>query len=167
PAMGAAVGSFHVGVAFGSAFSTVDPADPDAVIIKDIWLVGNGRRLPLSPRMLGYDAGTVDSVGTTLNLTFSNPGSTPLILQDVQIEELPRVQSVLAMKAHAKRVDPFGVEFRPWATSDRAPIPAQMTVGPGAEAKIPLANLSRGHHIETRVDDRACLRRDESTRDLA
>jgi hypothetical protein len=143
---------FHV----GATFSGVDFTSPDAIIITDIALLdGSNNPLALRPRHLGFDAGTLDSIAGTLDLRFFNVADRVLILQNLVVQELPRVMSLNAMVPGGKMVDPYGQAFRPWPRSVRTVVKRQ-AVERGQEVKVTLGRLNQPRHIYEVITERNC-----------
>lgn len=144
---------FHVGV----TFSSVNPTDPDAVIITDATLIDQSDNpLPQHPRWMGFDAGTLDDTGA-LSVRFFNFLDRPLILRDVVVRELPRVASINAMMTmRTERItDVAGQVVRPWPDSTRRPL-RQQTVEKDGEIKIEVAQLRQKRHIFHQLTEKDC-----------
>jgi hypothetical protein len=143
---------FHVGV----TFSSVNPTDPDAVIITDVTLLDpSDNPLPQHPRWMGFDAGTLDLDTGTLSVRFFNFLDQPLILRDVRVRELPRVMSINAMMRNERITDAAGRVFRPWSNGTRRPL-RQQTVEKDEEIKIGVAQLRQKRHIFHQLTEREC-----------
>lgn len=98
---------FHIGVAF---------SETDDYIVYETTLKGSGGAdLPLKPRLVGYDAGALDlATGDfAMSLFNPNPAEGPLIIEDLQIQFLPRVADIRTMIRGATLADIAG---RPIAT---------------------------------------------------
>jgi hypothetical protein len=136
-------GNFHV----GATFSSINFSDPDAIIITDVVLLDNaGNPLALHPRLPGYDAGTLDTADASMNVRFFNFAPRELIIQEVLVQELPRVISLDAMVPGAKMVDVLGHNLQPWRGSTRR-VPVKKVLKRGDELKIPVARLNQKRHV--------------------
>jgi hypothetical protein len=137
--------AFHV----GATFSGVDFDDPDAIVItKSQLLDGTGTPLALQPRLVGYDAGTLDSADGSLDLAFANLGGPArLRLEDVVVQELPRVMSIDAMMRNTEPFDWTGDPFRPWAESTRTVLRKGVELGRKEPLSLTVASLGNRRHI--------------------
>jgi hypothetical protein len=143
---------FQVGV----TFSSVNPTDPDAVIITDVTLSDqSGNPLPQHPRWMGFDAGTFDLATGGLNVRFFNFLDRPLIVRDVQVRELPRVISINAMARNERITDLAGRVLRPWSNGTRRPL-RQQTVEKDGEIRIEVARLRQKRRIFHQVTEKEC-----------
>jgi hypothetical protein len=143
---------FHV----GATFSGVNFGNPDPIIITATRLLdAGGVALPLSPRLVGYDAGQADAVDNALNLRFFNFAATPLIIQDIVVRQLPRLVSLDAMIPGGRMFDPMGEPFQPWSDGVRR-VAERFTLQRGQELKIPLATLDQKPRVTQVVTERDC-----------
>lgn len=143
---------FHV----GATFSSVSETAPDAIIIADVKVFDeDGDALPLHPRWVGFDAGTIDINTGLLNVRFFNFFDRPLIIRDVQIRDLPRVMSIDAMMPNETMSDFTGRVFQPWPDGTRRPV-IERTIASGEEIKIDAARLSQKRHVFKQLTERDC-----------
>jgi hypothetical protein len=171
--------NFHV----GATFSSVNFSDPDPIIITNVVLLdGTGAALALHPRLLGYDAGTLDAADGALNLRFFNFQPEPLVLQNVVVRRLPRVLSLDQMISSfdqvslpdqrtpspdqvvqcEKMIDPRGLSFRPWPGSVQRVLKSMEIRAKEGELKVPLAHLSDKRHIYRVVTEKDCVPQDST-----
>jgi len=145
---------FHV----GATFSSVSKTAPDAIIIADVKLFdADGDALPLHPRWVGFDAGAIDINTGVLNVRFFNFFDRPLIIRDVQIQDLPRIMSIDAMMPNERISDRSGRAFQPWPDGTRRPF-LQQTIESGGEIKIDAARLSQKRHLFKQLTESDCAR---------
>ncbi len=98
---------FHTGASFTGS---------DSVIVFKVELFNGSisnasNRLPLSPRLPGYDAGTADLASGDFSINFFNtdPFAGDLIITNVQINRIPRMMDINAMISGADPVDIRGL----------------------------------------------------------
>jgi hypothetical protein len=146
---------FHV----GATFSSIDFDQPDPIIItKTELLDSGGTPLALSPRLPGYDAGTLDASDGTLDMQFTNLAGGQLDIADVLVREFPRPLSIDALLPGAKLFDVFGEPTLPWPESSHLLLGKRpVALKRGAARSLTLAKLGQGRHILERVD-RDCAR---------
>jgi hypothetical protein len=163
---GGASGTVPGGAAFhvGATFSGIDFNQPDPIIItKTELLDSGGNPLALSPRLPGYDAGTLDASDGTFDLLFANVGARELDISDVLVREFPRPISIDALVPHSKLVDVFGQPARPWGESTHLLATKRpLVVKRGAARRLTLARLAQKRHILNRVG-RDCAGGDATT----
>jgi hypothetical protein len=148
--------TFHV----GATFSSVDFSAPDAIIITEVDLLDvSDTVLAERPRHLGFDAGTLDSASDSLVLHFFNTVSANLILQNVVVQQLPRVMSIEGMVRGGRMVDPYGQPVQVWPETTRTVI-RQAKLEKGQDVSVPLAPLSQPPHIREVLTERDCDARD-------
>jgi hypothetical protein len=142
---------FHV----GASFVSVDYNTPDPIIITNVDLLDAGNAtLALHPRLAGFDAGTLDAADGSFSVDVINFQGSPLLIQDVSVQFLPRLVSIDAMVPGAKElVDPFGESFPAWKAK-RLDVKAELRQG--SDIRIPLAWLKDGRNIVERIDERNC-----------
>ncbi|HEV2755920.1 MAG TPA: hypothetical protein VG318_09120 [Actinomycetota bacterium] len=151
---------FHV----GAAFNGVDYNVTDPVIITGVKLLNSaGNPLPLSPRMFGYDAGTLDAVNGNFGVRLFNtsPGAGALRVANVTVSELPRVASIDSMVSGVALRSWDGGRIRPWSV-ERPFEPRKADCGRDPSAndprdpcekvvkdsiRLPVAKLADGRHI--------------------
>lgn len=151
--------NFHV----GAAFAGVDYTAPDPVIVVKVALLdGSGNPLTLQPRMIGYDAGTLDAADGALrvNLFNTDDAARALIVRNVRLFQLPRVASIDSMMPGARPVSWQGFPITPWKSKGagacdgdnaRSTAAAGCTVRLGeAPQRITVSRLSQGRHIAER-----------------
>lgn len=159
---------FHI----GASFSGVDINQPDPIIITKVSLLdAGGTPLTLSPRMFGYDAGTLDSADGSFNLHFFNlddPGH-PLLLKDLTVSELPRVLSLDAMVTGARLETWQKLPILPWRTVRPLARGESELGAPVKDVRaVTIARLSQGRHVFQRYDESDCqagARPGDSTRE--
>lgn len=152
PGQVAGGGPFHV----GATFSGVNFSAPDAIIVTDVQLLDNsGTALALKPRLAGFDGGVLDSADGALNISVFNTNANALILEDVRVQELPRVLSLNAMVPGGRMQDPFGQVFQPWTEGSRQVV-KRAVIEKGGELKIPVARLSEKRHVYEVITERDC-----------
>ncbi len=98
---------FHVGAAFNQS---------DAVIVYEATLKNSGgSALPLKPRVVGYNAGALDLASGDFAITLfnTNPGDGALIVEDLQIQYLPRIADIHTMVGGATLTDIGGQPITP------------------------------------------------------
>jgi hypothetical protein len=143
---------FHI----GATFSSVNKTAPDAIIIADVKLFdADGDALPLHPRWVGFDAGAIDISTGLLNVRFFNFFDRPLIIRDVQIQDLSRILSIDAMMPNEPMRDLSGRVLQPWPDGTRRPL-AERTIESGGEIKIEAARLSQKRHVFKQLTERDC-----------
>jgi hypothetical protein len=91
---GGAAGQVPGGIVFhvGATFSGVDYNTPNPILISKVTLFDAGNNpLTLSPRMIGYDAGTVDASDGSFRIKFTNLAAAghSLTLKNIVVQELP------------------------------------------------------------------------------
>jgi hypothetical protein len=140
---------FHV----GATFSGIDFNQPDPIIItKTELLDSGGAALALSPRLPGYDAGTLDSSDGTFDMQFTNLAGGVLDIGDVLVREFPRPISIDALVPGAKLFDFFGEPALPWERSTHVLLGEKpMPLKRGASRSLTLAKLGQRRHILERV----------------
>jgi len=143
---------FHI----GATLAGINPAIPDSFIIIDTTLFDvGGAALALHPRQFAFDAGTLDTASGLLNLGVFNVGATPLLLQNLVVQELPRVLAIEAMVPDARMVDFTGQPVVPWEGSVRQLV-AQATLKRDEALSIPVARLDQPRHIDEVLTDADC-----------
>jgi len=147
---------FHI----GATFSGVNFSAPDAIIITDTRLLNasNGV-LPLHPRLIGFDGGTLDSAGDSLTLRAFNFGDTRVTVRNVVVRELPRVASLDSLIPGGRLVDMEGEPLQPWEGGERRMDDIQV-LDKGGEIEISLAKLSQAAHVTQRITPSDCERLD-------
>ena len=152
--------NFHV----GAAFAGVDYTAPDPVIVVKVQLLDNsGNPLTLQPRMIGYDAGTLDAADGVLRFNLFNvdDAARALIVRNVRLFQLPRVASIDSMMPGARPVSWQGFPITPWKGNSaaacngnnarRSAAAAGCTFRLGeAPQRIAVASLSQGRHVAER-----------------
>ena len=176
---------FHI----GATFSGVDFNQPDPVILTKVSLLDSGgSALPLSPRMIGYDAGTLDSSDGSFDVTLFNPDpdAGDLLVRNVTVTELPRILSIDSMVRGAPLKTWQGEEIQPWkATREVAPEGAECKESEEEQSPaevrasirrlgcvttiedsvdVTVARLSQGRHVLVRVNPTTCTPPADSTR---
>ena len=140
----------------GATFSGVNFSDPDAIIITNVELLDSGGTpLALKPRLAGFDGGVLDSADGALNMSIFNTGGNLLIVQDLRVQELPRVMSLNSMVPGARMRDPFGQPFAAWPQRSKLLID-RAVIKEGGELKIPVAHMSDKRHVFEVVTERDC-----------
>lgn len=145
---------FHV----GATLVNVDFNQPDPIIITDCRLLDSGNAvLALHPRVAGYDAGTLDQATGAMHVRFFNFRPERLIIQNVEIQQLPRVLSIDAMMPRrTELVDPYGKVFKPWAQTQRAARIRSQRLERDKEVKLEVAKIKQKPHVLYLMDKRAC-----------
>src|ERR1043166_822774 len=115
--------SFHV----GAAFSEVDFAVPDSVIVSGVTLLDSGGSpLTLQPRMVGYDTGALDAGDGTYAVNFFNfNAASPLLINNLVVRELTRVASIESMVQGARLVSWQGIPVNEWK-AEKSCVPRRM-----------------------------------------
>lgn len=149
---------FHI----GAGFSTVDFNAPDPIIITDVVLLdGSDNPLALHPRFASYDAGTVDQADGLLNLHFFNLAAQNIMLQNVVVQDLPRVLALNEMVVGGRMVDARGIPFRPFGEGGvRRVLTKPAYLKRGDTLKVPVAPLRMRRYIDEVVDEKACNAQD-------
>jgi hypothetical protein len=144
---------FHVGV----GLSGVDYSQPDAIIITDCRLLNNSNGvLAIHPRVVGYDAGNFDRADT-LSMRFFNFRREKLVVQNVQVQELPRMLSIDAMVPNRRELsDVAGKVFEPWAESRRVALQASKPIAQNKEQAIQIAKVTQKPHLLYVMSEKAC-----------
>lgn len=147
---------FHV----GASFNGVDYNTPDPIIITNVDLIdASSGVLALHPRIVGFDAGTLDAADGTFAVNAINLRGAVLQLEQVTVQTLPRFASIDAMVGNVERVfDAFKQPIRPWKTK-KITLP-QTAVKEGGQIPIPLATLKEGRNIVQQIGERECARGD-------
>ena len=103
---GGANGVVPGGVFFhtGATFSETDLVIVFETRVKD----SGGNNLALHPRLMGFNAGAADLATGDFNIRAFNAGA-PMILEDLQVQFLPRMASIESMINGAQLVDVRGV----------------------------------------------------------
>jgi hypothetical protein len=145
--------AFHV----GATFSSVNFSAPDPIIITNVVLLDAlGNTLAQHPRHLGYDAATLDRADGALNVRFFNFNQGPLIIQDVMVQELPRVLSIEQMIPGGRSLDLFGDPIGAWPEGIHCLL-QRSVIEKGQELKVAVARMNEKRHIYEVVDERSCL----------
>ena len=136
---------FHIGAAF---------SESDLVIVYDTKLKDNGGTdLGLHPRMVDFNRGATDMLSGDFILTALNPdpGSGDLIIQDLNIQYLPRLASINSMVEGARLTDVNG-----------NPITAHGCCNPRTNFDLKenqtfrLANLADERYVDIKFDSSDC-----------
>jgi hypothetical protein len=145
---------FHI----GATFSGTDFNQPDAIIITKIELLdAAGTPLALQPRLVGYDAGTLDAADGSMDIRFFNIGAANLIIENLVVRELPRVLSIDAMVPGPTRIfDWRRHRFAPWPESTRLILRQSRPLKRGATLPVTVARLRQRRHILERIDPATC-----------
>jgi hypothetical protein len=101
-------GEFHTGASFAQS-------DPVLVFETRLRNAANAN-LNLHPRMVGFNAGTADLSNGDFNLTAFSPDGGPMVIENLQVQFLPRMLSLENMIVGAKPLDVHGL-----AVAQRAP----------------------------------------------
>ncbi|MGZ6641086.1 MAG: hypothetical protein ACXVFT_04530 [Solirubrobacteraceae bacterium] len=151
-------GRFHI----GATFSGVDFNQPDPIIItRSELLDSSGNALTLSPRLPGYDAGTLDSADGTFKLAFTNFAAQPLLIRDVLVRQFPTIVSINSLLSGAGLVDPLGVPLRPWPKTTTTLLQKPVSLKRRGERTVTIARLAQKRHILKRVTT-GCKRGDST-----
>ncbi len=128
---------FHI----GATFMGVDFDTPDPIIIQDVTLFdSSSNALALHPRLAGYDAGSVDSAGDSLQLHFFPPQG--LRLESAEIYQLPRLASINSMVGDGRPMTYDKLPINPWSVTKCAG--AELERG----ATCTVAKLTQEPHIK-------------------
>jgi hypothetical protein len=140
---------FHV----GATFSGIDFNQPDPIIVtKSELLDANGNPLALSPRLPGYDAGTLDAADGSFDLDVFAVNGGPIRVEDVLVRQFPRVVSLDALVPGARLFDVFRQRMRPWKGTTRTLLTERgRTIKRGGTTSLTLARLGDRRHILERV----------------
>jgi hypothetical protein len=143
---------FHV----GATLAGIVPSVPDSFIIIDTTLFDvGGTALALHPRQFAFDVGTLDTVAGVMNLGIFNVAGTPLLLQNLVMQELPRVLAIEAMVPNAAMVDFTGEPVLPWEGSTRQLV-SQATLKGDETLSIPIARIGQPRHINETLTAADC-----------
>jgi hypothetical protein len=120
--------------------------------------------LPLSPRMFGYDSGTVDASDGSFRITFRNldAGAGALILSNLQVHELPVPISIDSMVPGAAMRDWRGVPVVAWGEQPRPEVarPAASNLPQRLEIRdassVTVARLAQGRHVFDNFHNQNC-----------
>jgi len=151
--------SFHV----GTGFSGVDYNLSEPVIITDVTLFDSGgNALALHPRTVAFDSGVADVADGSFDVHAINFAGSPMIVNEVRIQFLPRLLSIDAMVATAERmVDPRGLPFAPW--KEGRTVIEGMVLRRGQSLPIPIGRLSDERIILERLTEADCQTQDRLT----
>jgi len=141
PGQAAPGAKFHTGIGLKS---TSSPAKP--IIVVKVTLKSGGTALPLSPRMIGYDSGTLLStssgvVDLNLGLFNADPEESQLCVSDVTIRFLPRMAAIETMTA-ALELDPRTRDGLPIPILGTLSFPDEFCIEGGGSAGIRIAGLT-------------------------
>ncbi|NJO14196.1 MAG: hypothetical protein HC877_00125 [Thioploca sp.] len=126
---------FHIGTSF---------TQPDAIIVREVKLLGAGNNeLALSPRLFGYDTGTLDMASGIFNLSFFNAMPTPLILQNLVVRFVPRMIDINSMVRDARLVDLSGLPVKVISEFN-----IQEALEVEEETSINIAKLTDRRHVD-------------------
>ncbi|MGZ4664967.1 MAG: hypothetical protein ACXV5Q_07980 [Frankiaceae bacterium] len=140
--------TFHV----GATFSGVDFNTPDPIIItKSELLDGSGNPLTLSPRLPGYDSGTLDAADGSLNLQFTNFAVAPIIIRNVVVRQFPTIVSLNSLVPGAKFLDLLGRPLPPWPKSTVTLARKPVTIKGRGSTSVTIAKLGMKRHILEKV----------------
>lgn len=131
---------FHIGATFmGVNFNT-----PDPIIIQNVTLFdASSNPLALHPRLAGYDAGTLDTAGGTMQLHFFPVAGAPdLRLESAEIYQLPRVASIDSMIGDGRPRTFDNLPIVPWSVTKCAPSSLRERV------TCTVAKLSQEAHVK-------------------
>ncbi|MGH7216735.1 MAG: hypothetical protein ACREIG_05820, partial [Nitrospiraceae bacterium] len=139
---------FHVGATF---------AEPGPVIVYETKLLrSNGSELPLSPRLIGYDAGSFNPTSGNFVLTFFNPAPAegPLELRNLRIHHFPRLVDINTMIEGAK---PLGLHGLPVEDVRReiSKFPPMKVVD---QVSVRIASLTDKRNVDITYDAIDCKR---------
>lgn len=147
---------FHIGATFTSV--NFNLSTPNPIVIKDVILRDSGgTAMSLNPRLHAFDAGTLDTIGGTLNLGVFNLGDAPLQLGNLQMRELPRVVALDQMVRDGRIADFTGMPFEPWPDTTRTLVD-KASVEPGRGLSLPIARLDQKRHVYEVVTPQDCLK---------
>lgn len=146
---------FHIGASFaGVNFSL---STPNPIVIKDITLRDvSSTAMALNPRLHAFDAGTLDTVGGTLNLGVFNLAEAPLLVRDLQVMELPRVLALDQMVVGGRIADFLGEPFQPWPETTRTLVREAKLDPRGKGLSLPIAQLNQRRHVYEVITDEDC-----------
>jgi len=150
---------FHV----GATFSGVDFNTPNPILVSKVTLFdASNNPLTLSPRMIGYDAGTVDASDGLFRIKFTNLDlAHPLKIKNIVMRELPVPVSIDSLVNGAKLLDWRGLDVLPWPVgreSGRGNTPGTGTENQGTSrllgdldvsesSSLTIGKLSQGRHV--------------------
>lgn len=135
---------FHIGSTF---------AQSNGIIIKETTLFNcTGTILPLSPRIIGYDAGTLDLGTGNFRMSFFNPDpARPLIIRNLRIQRVPRMIDINTMMRDQRAVGLRNMPINPISTTR---FDSDIIVKD--QAVIPIANLMDKRFVDINYDSRDC-----------
>ncbi|MBI4606369.1 MAG: hypothetical protein HY721_30760 [Planctomycetes bacterium] len=137
-------GDFHTGIAFSS---------PKPIIVRNVVLKSGGSALTLSPRMVGYDSGTITGPTPCLfDLTFYNPDqeSGALCVSDLTVRFLPRMADLDTMNRQEES-EPRTREGLPINVLETLSFPEEICLAGGGTASITLRELTRPRFLDLLV----------------
>jgi hypothetical protein len=149
-------GTFHV----GTGFSGVNYNLPNPIIITNVTLFdASNTALALHPRAVAFDSGALDAADGTFDVRAMNVAGTPLRLDSVNVQLLPRLLAIDAMVASNKRL--LDVRSQPFAAWDAArTIKLGRSLEKGQSMAIQIARLSDKRHVIKRLTADDCARND-------
>ena len=147
--------SFHVGTGFsGVNYNLAEP-----VIITNVTLFNGATALALHPRSVAFDSGVADAADGSFNVQAINVAGLPIMLNEVRVQYLPRLLSIDAMVASARRlVDPRGLPFAQWKEARDVRIGKMLERG--QSLTIPIAHLSDKRIVVERLTEADCRAQD-------
>lgn len=144
--------TFHV----GTGFTGTDYNTPDPIIITQVDLLdASNAVLALHPRLVGFDAGTLDAADGTFGFDAINVGTAPITLSGISVALFTRQLSIDALLPNAKEpTDIFGLPMRPF--DQRRVETRTATLKRGESVRVPVAKLSDKRQYVQVVDKATC-----------
>ncbi len=143
---------FHIGASFTSS---------NPVIVSKVELLNNGGSpLSLSPRLPSYDIGTADLASGDFAISFFNPNPHlgGLVIQNLQVNSLPRMMDINAMVRNARPMDIRGLPIP--LTATRSTIGAAASERGinliGNSVKVSIAKLSDKRSVDIVYGPKDC-----------
>lgn len=149
---------FHTGATF---------AESDLVIVYEVRLRGSGgANLNLHPRLIGFDDGTADMDSGDFNIRAFGGAGDAMIIEDMQVQFLPRMASIESMIRGAELEDIRGIRIAARPAGDAFRAVRQLSLKEPASIRI--ANFRDKRFVDTFYEKGDCkpgMRKAGGTRD--
>lgn len=138
---GGADGIVPAGVEFHTGASFVEDS---SIIVYDVKLMSGGSNLALAPRLPGYDIGTADTDTGDFAIRFFNMDRArgDLVIENMEIRQLPRMLDINAMMRDADAVDIRGRRVVEFAQAAHKQLKLSDTVD------VTIGNLAEKRHVD-------------------